>query len=73
MTTQAHTHGVGEFNRHGFTVEHPDDHLLFLVYGGKRIAVFSQIGATEESIHKECQKHLTRELKKWNLLKLLMH
>ena len=54
MTTEAQIRGLGQFARQGFTLEHPDDHLLFLMHDGERIAIFSQTGATEASLQKEC-------------------
>jgi hypothetical protein len=56
--TQAQVQGLGEFSRWGFTLEHPDDHLLLLFHEGKLVARFSQLGATEESIQAECARHL---------------
>ena len=58
MTTQAQIQGLGEFAQRGFTLESPDDHALFLVHEGKFVARFSQMGATKESIQKECGRHL---------------
>lgn len=58
MTTQLQVQGLGEFARWGFTLEHPDDHVVFLMHEGERIAVFSQLGATEESLQAECARHL---------------
>ncbi|MBA7602292.1 hypothetical protein ES703_09380 [subsurface metagenome] len=59
MTTKAQVQGLGEFAQWGFTLEHPGDHVLFLMHDGRRIATFSQLGATPESIQKECARHLT--------------
>jgi len=58
MTTQAQTLGLGEFTRWGFTLEHPDDHIVELCHQGELVARFSQLGATEESIQAECARHL---------------
>ena len=58
MLTEAQTQGVGSFASHGFTLETPDDHVVFLFHDGERIAVFSQTGAAEESIQAECARHL---------------
>jgi len=58
MTTQAQIQGVGEFARWGFTLQHPDDHILLLLHEGELVARFSQTGATEESLQEECAKHL---------------
>ena len=58
MTTQAQSRGLEEFARWGFTLEHPDDHLLLLMHEGERVAMFSQLGATQESLQEECARHL---------------
>jgi len=58
MPTKAQTQGLGEFARHGFTWEQPDDHLLLLMHEGEQVAVFSQTGATADSLRKECRKHM---------------
>ncbi|MBA7668251.1 hypothetical protein ES703_76360 [subsurface metagenome] len=58
MTTKAQVQGLGQFDRWGFTLEHPDDHVLSLMHEGERIAIFSQLGATPESIQEECARHL---------------
>ena len=58
MTTQAQVQGLGEFARWGFTLEHPDDHVLFLMHEQERIAIFSKQGATPQSLQAECAKHL---------------
>jgi len=58
MTTEAQRQGLGTFVNFEFTLEHPDDDFLFLMHEGKRIAIFSQTGATEGSLQDECAKHL---------------
>jgi len=58
MTTQLQVQGLGEFARWGFTLEHPDDHIVELHHQGELIARFSQTGATEESLQAECSRHL---------------
>lgn len=58
MTTEAQIQGLGEFSHREFTLQHPDDHILLLLHEGEQIATFSQTGATEESLQKECAKHL---------------
>jgi len=58
MATEAQVQGLGEFSRWGFTLEHPDDHVVVLLHEGKLVARFSQLGATEESLQEECSKHL---------------
>lgn len=58
MTTEAQVQGLGQFARWGFTLAHPDDHILELFHEGELIARFSQIGATEEGLQAECARHL---------------
>ena len=58
MVTEAQVLGLGLFAQCGFTLERPDDHLLLLLHEGESIAVFSQLGATEETIQAECARHL---------------
>ena len=58
MTTQTQVQGLGLFARWGFTLRHPDDHILQLLHEGELVARFSQTGATEESLQAECSKHL---------------
>jgi len=60
MTTQAKIQGLGEFAHRGFTLKHPDDHVLELLHGGELVARFSQMGATEASLQHECAKHLVK-------------
>jgi len=58
MTTQVQIQGLGEFADRGFTLEHLDDHFLLLMHEGEQIAVFSQTVATQESLQRECARHL---------------
>ncbi len=58
MTTQAQIQGLGEFAQRGFTLRHPDDHLLELLHEGELIASFSQTGTTEGGLQYECARHL---------------
>jgi len=58
MTTQTQVQGLGLFARWGFTLVHPDDHILELLHEGELVARFSQTGATEESLQAKCSKHL---------------
>lgn len=58
MTTEVQVQGLGEFARRGFTLEHPDDDVVFLMHDSQRVAAFSQTRATEESIQAECAHHL---------------
>ncbi len=57
MVTEIRIQGLGEFARQGFTLEHPDDHILELCHQGELVAIFSQTGATEESLQAECARH----------------
>ena len=61
MQTEAQVQGLGEFACQGFALEHPDDHLLFLMHESERVAVFSQTGATQESLQDECARHLAEK------------
>ena len=58
MPTEAQLWGVSNFANQGFTLETPDDHVAILLHNGERVAIFSQTGATEESIQAECARHL---------------
>ena len=58
MQTEAQVQGLDEFACQGFTLEYPDDHLLFLMHEGERVAVFSQTGATQGNLQEECARHL---------------
>ena len=60
MITQVQIQGLGQFGRWGFTLEHPDDHILLLLHDGELVGRFSQTGATEESIQRECALHLAK-------------
>ena len=52
---------LGNFSQLSFVLEAPDDDVLFLFHEDDRIAVFSQTGATPESLRNECSKHLLVE------------
>lgn len=58
MVTEAQRQGLGTFINFGFTLEHPDDHILELLHEGERVATFSQGGATQASLRHECAAHL---------------
>ena len=58
MTTEVQTQGLGTFVNLEFTLYHPDDHTVALLHEGRSIAIFSQTGATEESLQAECARHL---------------
>ncbi|GAJ13407.1 unnamed protein product, partial [marine sediment metagenome] len=59
--TQAQIQGLGEFAHWGFTLEHPDDHIVELRHQGEFVARFSQLGATKESLQAECAAHLVEK------------
>lgn len=61
MTTETQIRGLGEFADRGFTLEHPDNHVLLLMHEGEQIAVFSQTGATREGLQRECARHLAEK------------
>lgn len=58
MVTEVQSQGLGKFVNFGFTLEHPDDHLLELYHQGELVNRFIQTGATEESLQEECVRHL---------------
>ncbi len=66
MTTQAQVQGLGEFPRWGFTLEHDGAMAVFLLHEGETVACFSQTGATEESLQRECTNHLATKHRKEN-------
>lgn len=49
---------LGTYYELGFDLVTPDDDVLFLLHEGERIAIFSQTGATGESIRSCCSSHL---------------
>jgi len=61
MTTEVQIQGLGEFADRGFILVHPDDHVLLLMHEGEQIAVFSQTGATQEGLQRECAAHLVEK------------
>jgi len=60
MPIEARICGLGSFASHGFTLETPDDHVVFLLHDWERIAIFSQTGAIGESIQAECARHMVQ-------------
>jgi len=58
MTTQAQIQGLGQYVNWGFTLYHPDDHVVALLHEGRSIAIFSQTGVTEKCLQAECTQHL---------------
>jgi len=61
MTTQAQVQGLGEFADRGFTLKHPDGHVLLLIHEGEQIAVFSETRATQKGLQRECARHLAEK------------
>jgi len=61
MVTEAQAQGLGEFARWGFTLEHPDDHIVELYHQGELVARFSKTGATEQSVQEKCAAHLVEK------------
>ena len=49
---------LGEYARHGFRLKHLDDLMVGLYHEDEELGVFSQLGATADSIQSECTKHL---------------
>ncbi len=49
---------LGDYFKLGFDLGTPDDDFLFLFHEGERIAIFSQTGATADSIRSRCSSHL---------------
>ena len=60
MITGIQVQGLGQFTSWGFTLYCPDDHVITLLHDGRSIALFSQTGATQESLQNECSLHLVK-------------
>ncbi len=60
MPTQVQIQGLGQFARQAFTLEHDGSMAVFLLHEGELIGRFSQTGATEKSLQKECALHLVK-------------
>jgi len=60
MVTKVQVQGLGQLAKKGFTLEHPDDHIVTLLHEGELIGRFSQTGATQESLQNECSLHLVK-------------
>ena len=60
MITEAQVQGLGKFAHLGFTLEHPDDHVVILKHEGELVAPFSRTGVTKKSLQKECARHLVK-------------
>ena len=61
MITQAQNRNIDKFARWGFTLKHPDDHVVELYHLGELVARFSQAGATPASLEAECARHLDED------------
>ena len=48
---------LGEYCAKGFNLRE-DEHFLYLFFRGERIAVFSGMAATPESVQQVCSEHL---------------
>jgi hypothetical protein len=59
MTTESQL--LGEFERQGFTLKHPDSHVVELRHEDEVVARFSQLGATKKSLEAECARHLAEK------------
>ena len=60
MVTKAQVQGLGQFANSGFTLEHDGAMALFLLHEEELVGRFSQTGATEQSIQRECALHLAK-------------
>jgi len=61
MVTEAQRQGLGTFVNFEFTLEHDGAMAIFLLHEDQLVARFSQLGATEQSLQKECANHLAME------------
>ena len=58
MSTRVQEEALGEYAQQGFTLENDGDIAVHLIHEGERVASFSQMGATKESLRDECCLHL---------------
>ena len=58
MVTKVQVQGLGQFASFEFILEHDGAMALFLFHQGELVGRFSQTGATEKSIQRECALHL---------------
>lgn len=58
MITKTEAEALGEFSRMGFTLVHPDDHIVELHHESQMVARFIQTGATPDSLQNEAAVHL---------------
>lgn len=52
---------LGKFTHQGFTLKHPDDHIVEVYHDDEFVARFSQLSSTEESLQAECDNHLVEK------------
>ena len=55
---------LGELKDYGFRLEEPDDHVLFLFFKDKRIAIYNQSKATIPHIREGCKNYL-KSIARW--------
>ena len=60
IPTKIQQQRLGTFVNFGFTLQEPDDHVLVLLHDERGIGIFSQAGATSESLQAECSLHLVK-------------
>ncbi len=60
MATETQPTGLGKFTHWSFILEHDGAMTVFLLHEGELVGRFSQTGATEKSIQRECALHLTK-------------
>ena len=53
---------ISSFKQLGFSLYEPDDHFLFLMHYNRPVAVFSQAGASRDSILRKCAEIYNRSL-----------
>lgn len=53
---------LGTFKDYGFSLEEPDDHVLWLYFKDKLIATFNQTWVTEAIIQEGCRNFLVNKL-----------
>jgi hypothetical protein len=58
MLEQILANWLGDYQYIGFTLSQVDDHVLELRFMGKKVGLFSSIGATEQRIRQTCQRYL---------------
>ena len=63
LTKEATENILGEYANYGFTLKEPDDHILELYHGDKRIARLNQSTATPKIIQQGCRNYLANTLR----------